>query len=404
MISPRSQEAQYNSAMHYQSSAPYTAGSINGSQPPNVVSHSQFQPQNSAVPPTFQSPNAYNVNNNSNYTTSAAIPPTGANSFSLPSSNHSVFYDQQGQGQLIQQHSHSPTGGQAPPQVQHLTKNIHGQQMSFPPYSHPQTDQEDKGGQRFLPYQAPLPYYATQTPGTAPVNSQNEYPYQFIRGRFNTPYADPNQPPPPQQQQQQSGGVHPPPMNTSQSLPNIAAHPSFGNNPISLEDAPFPGVLEPQYHPNPSYHPRSATYPNDNANEQKKVGSGLSTNPFLGMTPETARRNRCNICQKQFKRPSSLQTHLYSHTGEKPFVCDWDNCGRLFSVRSNMIRHKKLHERDSKLKKETGEELKSDAKSEHTPEPQGRKPHGTSSTGSLPNSLYSAENPANAQSDFQLGW
>ena len=35
------------------------------------------------------------------------------------------------------------------------------------------------------------------------------------------------------------------------------------------------------------------------------------------MTPETAERNRCRICNKQFKRPSSLQTHYYSHTGEK---------------------------------------------------------------------------------------
>ncbi|ODV58273.1 uncharacterized protein ASCRUDRAFT_19996, partial [Ascoidea rubescens DSM 1968] len=57
---------------------------------------------------------------------------------------------------------------------------------------------------------------------------------------------------------------------------------------------------------------------------------------------------RCPRCQKQFKRPSSLQTHLYSHTGEKPFQCTWEGCGRLFSVRSNMTRHMKLHERDLK--------------------------------------------------------
>ncbi|CAN3362432.1 hypothetical protein DICA4_E02696 [Diutina catenulata] len=64
------------------------------------------------------------------------------------------------------------------------------------------------------------------------------------------------------------------------------------------------------------------------------------------MKPETAERNRCRICQKQFKRPSSLQTHYYSHTGEKIFKCPWNGCGKQFSVKSNMTRHYRLHERD----------------------------------------------------------
>jgi hypothetical protein len=31
----------------------------------------------------------------------------------------------------------------------------------------------------------------------------------------------------------------------------------------------------------------------------------------------TPKRYKCNVCQKRFTRPSSLQTHTYSHTGEK---------------------------------------------------------------------------------------
>lgn len=66
------------------------------------------------------------------------------------------------------------------------------------------------------------------------------------------------------------------------------------------------------------------------------------------MTPETAARNRCSICNKQFKRPLSLQTHYYLHTGQKLFKCAWPNCGKLFLVKSNMTRHYKIHERDVK--------------------------------------------------------
>jgi len=29
------------------------------------------------------------------------------------------------------------------------------------------------------------------------------------------------------------------------------------------------------------------------------------------------KKHTCQICQKKFTRPSSLQTHMYSHTGEK---------------------------------------------------------------------------------------
>jgi uncharacterized Zn-finger protein len=38
---------------------------------------------------------------------------------------------------------------------------------------------------------------------------------------------------------------------------------------------------------------------------------------------------------------------MYSHTGEKPFACDVEGCGRHFSVVSNLRRHKKVHKSDA---------------------------------------------------------
>ncbi|CAO3620164.1 unnamed protein product [Cunninghamella echinulata] len=65
-------------------------------------------------------------------------------------------------------------------------------------------------------------------------------------------------------------------------------------------------------------------------------------------------RYLCPYCQKAFSRPSSLRIHTYSHTGEKPFVCTEDGCGRRFSVQSNMRRHLRVHRlsRKSPLKHE----------------------------------------------------
>ncbi|KAK9468407.1 hypothetical protein V1512DRAFT_204021 [Lipomyces arxii] len=41
----------------------------------------------------------------------------------------------------------------------------------------------------------------------------------------------------------------------------------------------------------------------------------------------------CQVCSRAFSRPSSLRIHCHSHTGEKPFVCGHDGCGKAFSVR-----------------------------------------------------------------------
>ncbi|KAI9256557.1 hypothetical protein BDA99DRAFT_413259, partial [Phascolomyces articulosus] len=51
------------------------------------------------------------------------------------------------------------------------------------------------------------------------------------------------------------------------------------------------------------------------------------------------RRYKCTVCVKRFTRPSSLATHMHSHTGEKPYKCQIEGCGRRFSVVSNLRRH-----------------------------------------------------------------
>ncbi|KAH7072600.1 hypothetical protein BKA63DRAFT_384165, partial [Paraphoma chrysanthemicola] len=61
------------------------------------------------------------------------------------------------------------------------------------------------------------------------------------------------------------------------------------------------------------------------------------------VSSSSQKKHKCKVCDKRFTRPSSLQTHMYSHTGEKPFACEVDGCGRHFSVVANLRRHRKVH-------------------------------------------------------------
>lgn len=101
------------------------------------------------------------------------------------------------------------------------------------------------------------------------------------------------------------------------------------------------------------------------------------------VSSSTQKKHKCKVCGKRFTRPSSLQTHMYSHTGEKrkppfppgrlansrshpltetprltAFSCEVEGCGRKFSVVSNLRRHKKVHKNQGQAEtpSETGSE------------------------------------------------
>uniref|UniRef100_A0A3B1IKW2 Zinc finger protein 367 n=1 Tax=Astyanax mexicanus TaxID=7994 RepID=A0A3B1IKW2_ASTMX len=54
-------------------------------------------------------------------------------------------------------------------------------------------------------------------------------------------------------------------------------------------------------------------------------------------------RIRCNICNRVFPREKSLQAHKRTHTGERPYLCDFPECGKAFVQSGQLKTHQRLH-------------------------------------------------------------
>ncbi|KAK5909750.1 hypothetical protein CesoFtcFv8_003651 [Champsocephalus esox] len=57
----------------------------------------------------------------------------------------------------------------------------------------------------------------------------------------------------------------------------------------------------------------------------------------------SASRIRCNICNRVFPREKSLQAHKRTHTGERPYLCDYPNCTKAFVQSGQLKTHQRLH-------------------------------------------------------------
>ncbi|KAJ7196577.1 hypothetical protein GGX14DRAFT_673036 [Mycena pura] len=53
--------------------------------------------------------------------------------------------------------------------------------------------------------------------------------------------------------------------------------------------------------------------------------------------------HQCEVCSKEFSRPSGLRTHMNMHSHAQPYKCQFPACHKSFSVLSNARRHYRTH-------------------------------------------------------------
>lgn len=130
-------------------------------------------------------------------------------------------------------------------------------------------------------------------------------------------------------------------MQRRRSMPFLPGHNMISEDSDQYEDFDGPGIFSNQsldLSDDGSIPPQQTIGPDGNPDQASMMTTFNAKDINSGH-----KKHICPVCKKRFTRPSSLTTHIYSHTGEKPFICEVDGCGRHFSVISNLRRHKKIH-------------------------------------------------------------
>ncbi|XP_062818411.1 transcription factor HIVEP3 [Anolis carolinensis] len=107
--------------------------------------------------------------------------------------------------------------------------------------------------------------------------------------------------------------------------------------------------------------PRSSVIPEEEASSVQKVYASRTSQVSLKPPEEGHKKEKkpqkpgkyiCQYCSRPCAKPSVLQKHIRSHTGERPYPCI--PCGFSFKTKSNLYKHRKSHAHRIKAGLSTG--------------------------------------------------
>ncbi len=188
---------------------------------------------------------------------------------------------------------------------------------------------------------APVPYFTSSINENDPHHQQRPRPTSSSHS--GTPIS-PQQQPPGQSPYQ---ALHYPSSPASLSNYSYPSPANQSGTPVIYYQRSLPSNFPASHHHSP---PDIINPALSNSHERSPIESGgnpwqhhhyIAPSSTASIAVQPADRYICQTCSKSFSRPSSLRIHSYSHTGEKPFKCAHDGCGKAFSVRSNMKRHER---------------------------------------------------------------
>ena len=68
------------------------------------------------------------------------------------------------------------------------------------------------------------------------------------------------------------------------------------------------------------------------------------------VTHDPNKKYKCDICSKAFSLPQYLKEHKIVHTGERPFIWNFPGCGKSFRQAGKLSIHRKEHTSQRKAK------------------------------------------------------
>lgn len=127
----------------------------------------------------------------------------------------------------------------------------------------------------------------------------------------------------------------------SPPLKDLSMFPwNWGENAAQIELlSPSP----PKYSDENNHHNRhdknAATL--DNGRRGRPRADAITTLIIEGATSPSS--IKCGICNRVFPRLKSLQAHTRTHTGERPYTCDYPGCEKAFAQSGQLRTHQRLH-------------------------------------------------------------